>query len=128
MKCGLYKDEKKKKIVLAMSNGQVVYKGYRPDLDKELTYTMLAIHNKKTGKVRLIQTERWDVAPVLDEHVDNANDDEIDKTAALNKQFGSKKVRRRTEQYEKMKINLDNVKEQLEKTVSSKFLLHLTTY
>lgn len=121
MKCGLYTDEQKNKTVLAMSNGQVVYKGYRPDLSKEMTYTMLAIHNKKTGKVRLIQAERWDVAPVLDEHINNSPDDELDKTAALNKQFGSKKVKRRTEQYEKMKINVDNVKEQLEKTVSSEF-------
>ncbi|XP_031780208.1 uncharacterized protein LOC100117398 [Nasonia vitripennis] len=119
MKCGLYNDEKKKKTVLAMSNGQVVYKGYRPDLNKELTYTMLAIHNKKTGKVRLIQAERWDVAPVLDEHVDDTNDDNVDKTAELNKQFGSKRVKRRTEQYERMKVNVDNVKDQLEKTVSN---------
>lgn len=110
-----------------MSNGQVVYKGYRPDLSKELTYTMLAIHNKKTGKVRLIQAERWDVAPVLDEHVDDTNDDNVDKTAELNKQFGSKKVKRRTEQYERMKVNVDNVKEQLEKTVSSKFWISVSS-
>lgn len=122
MKCGLYSDDNKKKTVLAMSNGQVVYKGYRPDLNKELTYTMLAIHNKKTGKVRLIQAERWDVAPVLDQHLEDNNDDNIDQVVALNKQFGSKKAKRRTEQYEKMKINVDSVlKEQLEKTVSSEF-------
>ncbi|KAJ8672907.1 hypothetical protein QAD02_004168 [Eretmocerus hayati] len=119
MECGVFKDEKKNKTVLALSNGQVVYKGYRPDLGKELTYTMLAIHNKRTGKIKLVQAERWDVAPVLDEHIDNSNHDDIDKLAELNKQFGSKKVKRRTEQYERMKVNVDSVKEQLEQTVSN---------
>lgn len=123
MKCGIYHDEKVKKNVLAMSNGQMVYKGYRPDLSRELNCTLMAIHNKKTGKVRLVQTERWNVAPVLDKYVEDNDDDGIDKTAALNKQFGSKKMKRRTEQYEKMKINPENVKDQLELTVSSMYPL-----
>lgn len=125
MKCGLYHDKTKEKTILAMSNGQVVYKGYRPNLSKELTYTMLAIHNKKTGKVRLVQAERWDVAPVLDDHVDKSNEDGIDKMAELNKQFGSKKMKRRTEQYERMKVDVNNVKEQLEKSVASMYHLKI---
>jgi hypothetical protein len=121
MKVGLFNDKNNKKTVLALSNGQTVYKGYKPDLAKELVYTMLAIHNKKTGKVKLIQAERWDVAPVLDKHIDYTIDNATDQIIALNKQFGSKKVKRRTEQFEKMKINVETVKDQLEKTVSSKF-------
>lgn len=120
MSCGIYHDVKQDKTVLAMSNGHVVYRGYRPDMEKELTYTMLAIHNKRTGKIRLIQAERWQVAPVLDQQVSiDEGGDAIDKINMLNKQFGSKKSKRRTEQYEKMRVNIDSVKEQLEKTVSS---------
>ncbi|XP_014238209.1 uncharacterized protein LOC106659940 [Trichogramma pretiosum] len=117
MKCQLYNDEDKQKVVLAMTNGQVAYKGHRPDFKKELTYTMLAIHNKKTGKVRLVQAEHWDVAPVLDQLTNNNDDQNVDKNAELNKKFGSKKVKRRTEQHEKMKVNVEDIKEQLEKTV-----------
>lgn len=36
----------------------------------------------------------------------------------LNKQFGSKKAKRTTEQYERMKMNTENVAQVLEKTVA----------
>lgn len=124
MSSGLFYDQKKGKTLLALSNGQIVYRGYKPDTSQDLMRTMLVIRNRKTGKVRLVQAERWQVAPVLDKPVlDNVKGNEDDKIARLNKQFGSKKVKRRTEQYEKLKINVDTVKEQLEQTVSSKNLL-----
>ncbi|EGI70230.1 PREDICTED: uncharacterized protein LOC105149980 [Acromyrmex echinatior] len=118
--CGLYREQKDNKTVLALSNGHIVYKGNRPDCKKESTRTMLVLHNKKTGKVRLFEAERWEVAPVLEklDNEDNIND--VDhKITILNKQFGSKKIKRRTEQFEKLKVNVESVKEQLEKTVSN---------
>ncbi|XP_012273280.1 uncharacterized protein LOC105695866 isoform X2 [Orussus abietinus] len=118
MDCNLFYDERKKKTTLALSNGQVVYKGYKPNVDKELTYTMLAIHNKKTGKIRLVQAERWQVVPVLDTKLEIVEDTNTDKIAMLNKQFGSKRVKRRTEQFERMKVNVDSVKDRLEESVS----------
>lgn len=120
MKCGIFSDEKCGKTVLALSNGKIVYKGYRPDVEKEPMCTMLAICDKITGKIKLIQAERWDVAPVLNRSLDNSQYLDNDKIATLNKQFGSKKVKRRTELHEKMKITGESVKELLEKTVSSK--------
>lgn len=121
MDCGVYFDKKKQSTVLAMSNGKIVYKGYRPDFEKELTYTMLAIHSKRTGKIKLIQAERWEVAPVLDKQV------QIDETlsarekiGALNKQFGSKRIKRRTELHEKLRINISSAQDQLEKSVAGK--------
>lgn len=39
----------------------------------------------------------------------------------LNKNFGSKRAKRHTEQIERMKTNANVVKEQLEETVQSKF-------
>ncbi|XP_063973151.1 uncharacterized protein LOC135160492 [Diachasmimorpha longicaudata] len=119
MKSGVFYDEKAKKTLVAMSNGQVVYRGYRPDPAKELTYTMLAIHNKKTGKVRLVQAERWQVAPVLDREPERNNDLDGNRLMMLNRTFGSKKVKRRTEQYEKMKVNIEAAQEQLEETIAN---------
>lgn len=82
---------------------------------------MLVLHNKKTGKVRLFEAERWQVTPVLEKPDIEDNKDNVDeKIVTLNKQFGSKKVRRRTEQFERMKMDINSVKEQLENTVSSK--------
>lgn len=120
MSCGLFYDKKKQKTLLALSNGQIVYKGYKPNADKELTRTMLVLHNRKTGKVRLVQAERWQVNAVLEKpSIPNDGETPHDKIAMLNKQFGSKKMKRRTEQYERMKVNIDSVKEQLEQTVSN---------
>lgn len=105
---------------MALSNGQIVYKGYRPDVEKESTRTMLVLHNKKTGKVRLFEAERWQVTPVLEKPDFKDNKDNIDeKIVTLNKQFGSKKVKRRTEQLEKIKMDVNSIKEQVENTVSS---------
>lgn len=123
MQVGLFRDpQENNKTLLSMSNGQMVYKGYRPDQTKEHTYTMLAMRNKTTGKVKLIQAERWLLGPVLDKEANT--DDVLDKDRiihlnALNKQFGSKKAKRRTEQYEKMQVNAEDVKEDLEKSVAN---------
>lgn len=68
-----------------MSNDPMVYSGYRLDPSEQLNYTMLGIHNKKTRKIRLIQVEHWNVAPVLDKYIENNIDDEIDRAAALSK-------------------------------------------
>ncbi|KYN14092.1 PREDICTED: uncharacterized protein LOC108766111 [Trachymyrmex cornetzi] len=118
--CGLYREQKDNKTVLALSNGHIVYKGNRPDCKKESTRTMLVLHNKRTGKVRLFEAERWEVAPVLEKLDNQDNISDVDhKIMMLNKKFGSKKVKRRTEQFEKLKVNVENVKEQLEKAVSN---------
>ncbi|XP_015609823.1 uncharacterized protein LOC107274802 [Cephus cinctus] len=119
MECDIFYDESQKNRMLALSNGRIVYSGYRPDLNKEPMYTMLAIHNKRTGKVRLIQAERWQVSPILDSKNNTEDISRGDEVALLNKQFGSKRMKRRTEQYERMKVNVESVKEQLEKTVSN---------
>lgn len=123
MSCGLFYDQNKKKTMLALSNQQIVYRGYKPDTTQDLMRTMLVFHNKKTGKARLIQVERWQVTPILEKSAIKDNKEaEDEKIAMLNKQFGSKKVKRRTEQFERLKINVESIKEQLEQTVSSEEL------
>lgn len=123
MSSGLYYDHKRKKTTLALSNGQIVYRGYKPDMSADLMRTMLVLHNKRTGKIRMVQMERWHVTPVLNgAAVDDNIDKEENKIAMLNKQFGSKRVKRRTEQYERLQVDVETIKEQLEQTVSSKRL------
>ncbi|XP_078050199.1 uncharacterized protein LOC144476819 [Augochlora pura] len=118
MDCGLFYDPQKSRRTLALSNGQIVYRGYKPNTSQDLMRTMLVLHNKKTGKVRMVHVERWQMTPVLEKPViDNGSTTTVEKVTMLNKQFGSKKVKRRTEQLEKMKVNVDFVKEQLEQTV-----------
>ncbi|XP_003698360.1 uncharacterized protein LOC100870363 isoform X1 [Apis florea] len=120
MSCGLFYDQNKKKTMLALSNQQIVYRGYKPDTTQDLMRTMLVLHNKKTGKARLVQVERWQVTPILEKSAIKDNRQaEDEKIAMLNKQFGSKKVKRRTEQFERLKINVESIKEQLEQTVSN---------
>ncbi|KAK1128821.1 hypothetical protein K0M31_019965 [Melipona bicolor] len=120
MSCGLFYDQNKKKTVLALSNGEIVYRGYKPDTSEDPMCTMLVLHNKRTGKVRLVQIERWQVAPVLENPaVEDINSAVNDKIVTLNKEFGSKKAKRRIEQYEKLKVNVESVKEHLEQTVSN---------
>ncbi|KAI4494840.1 hypothetical protein M0804_001041 [Polistes exclamans] len=118
--CGLFHDKQKDKKLLAVSCRQMVYKGYKPDDKQQLMHTMLLLHNKRTGKVRLVEAERWSVNAVLDKQViDNNKNTSDEKIVLLNKQFGSKKAKRKTEQYERMKINVNAVKDDLEKTVSN---------
>ncbi|XP_015176579.1 PREDICTED: DNA-directed RNA polymerase I subunit RPA49-like isoform X2 [Polistes dominula] len=118
--CGLFHDKQKDKKLLAVSCRQMVYKGYKPDDKQQLMNTMLLLHNKRTGKVRLVEAERWSVNAVLDKQVlDNDKHTSDEKMVLLNKKFGSKKAKRKTEQYEKMKVNVDAVKDDLEKTVAN---------
>ncbi|XP_076753590.1 uncharacterized protein LOC143425032 [Xylocopa sonorina] len=120
MSCGLFYDQKKQNTMLALSNGQIVYRGYKPDTSQDLMRTMLVLHNRRTGKVRLVQVERWQVAPVLDKpSLEDNKGPEEHKVATLNKQFGSKKVKRRTEQFERLRVNVESVREELEQTVSN---------
>ncbi|CAD6217859.1 GSCOCG00011397001-RA-CDS [Cotesia congregata] len=116
MKCGLFYDEREKKSLLGISNNHVVYKGHRPK--NQLTYPMLAIHNKKTGKIKLIQAERWLVFPTTKKQLISNKNNEDNQNNLLNKEFGSKKVKRRTIQNSKMQVSIDAVQDQLAETVS----------
>lgn len=121
MSCGIFHDQKKNKTILALSNGQMVYKGYKPDSKEQLTRKMLLLYNKNTGKIRLIETKLWHVSPVFQKPVTEKNENSTeDKIATLNKQFGSKRVKRRTEEYEKFKKAVNTMKDQLEKSALSK--------
>uniref|UniRef100_A0A6M2DJV2 Putative dna-directed rna polymerase i subunit rpa49 n=1 Tax=Xenopsylla cheopis TaxID=163159 RepID=A0A6M2DJV2_XENCH len=83
------------------------------------TFTMLAIKNKKTNKIRLIEINKCNLAPILKDSLDMNLEHKSKKEmlSILNKTFGSKRTKRRTEIREHMAINVEEVKEQLEKTI-----------
>jgi len=129
MSCGLFHDETKDKTLLALSNEQITYKGYKPDSEKDSVRTMLVLHNKKTGKVRLVEAERWQVTPVLEMPINEENNmqnndikekDKKIEEVILNK-FKSKKSVRKSELFKNSKVNNDT-KEELEETVLGKNL------
>ncbi|XP_018573899.1 uncharacterized protein LOC108912953 [Anoplophora glabripennis] len=119
VKSSLYKSGDGKTVV-GVTNGNMLYTGVI-DTENDLYNNFLLVHNKNTGKVRLIQVDCCTVSPLLDKK-SNLMDVSIATTASsvseLNKQFGSKKTKRSTEQQERLKMNINTVKEQLEKTIT----------
>jgi len=129
MSCDLFHDETKNKTLLALSNGHTVYKGYKPNTENNSIRTMLVLHNKKTGKVRLIEAERWQVSTQIKTPINENNNmenhdmekkDEESEQIEL-KKFKSRKSLRNSELSKNIEFNND-VKKELEETISSKNL------
>lgn len=81
----------------------------------------LLIHDKTANEIELMQIDQVTVCPVTEKENQR---DIFSKTESsiseLNKQFGSKKTKRLTEQRERLTMNIEAVKDQLEATVSGK--------
>ncbi|KAJ8977976.1 hypothetical protein NQ317_008169 [Molorchus minor] len=118
LKSAVYKT-KDKKTVVGVANNNMIYTGI-VDNKNDLYNNFILIHNRKNGKVRLIQTDCCTVSPILEKNniLDISTKSANNSVSELNKQFGSKKTKRNTEQQERLKMNIDTVKEQLERTVS----------
>lgn len=93
--------------------------------DDDLYHNFIMLHNKTNGKVRLLQVDHTLASPKMNKK--NFSSSSIvsnteSSVSELHKQFGSKATKRLTEQRERLTMNIDAVKDQLEKTVSSKKL------
>ncbi|KAJ8925362.1 hypothetical protein NQ315_009192 [Exocentrus adspersus] len=121
LESSLYRSEDGKRIA-GVTNGSLLYTGLI-DTDNDLYNNFLLVHNKVTGKVRLIQVDCCTVSACLDKKNNNIMD--VSEASAsnsiteLNKQFGSKRSKRSTEQRERLNMDINTVKEQLEETVSN---------
>ncbi|RZB66621.1 DNA-directed RNA polymerase I subunit RPA49-like, partial [Asbolus verrucosus] len=119
LQAGVYKKSDNTTIVAAATN-EILYTGSINRDDDDSVNRFLLISNKKTGKVRLVPVDIAILAPQLNQKegdvVDNANANSLN---ILNKEFGSKRIKRITEQRERLKMNINDVKEQLEKTVEA---------
>lgn len=93
--------------------------------DDELYHNFIMIHDKMNGKVRLLQVDHCVASPKLNKKNFSSStvlSNTESTVSELHKQFGSKATKRLTEQRERLTMNIDAVKDQLEKTVSSKKL------
>lgn len=93
--------------------------------DDDLYHNFIMLHNKKNGKVRLLQVDHCVASPKMNKK--NFSSSSVvsnteSSVSELHKQFGSKATKRLTEQRERLTMNIDAVKDQLERTVSSKSL------
>ncbi|XP_044264258.1 DNA-directed RNA polymerase I subunit RPA49-like [Tribolium madens] len=106
--------------IVAIASPKLLYTGnVTRDKDQDLHKRFLVISNRRTGKVRLVAVDTVLLTPQFAQRssdttsVKNANS--VNK---LNKAFGSKKIKKITEQRERMTMNIDDVREQLEQTVA----------
>ncbi|CAH1960980.1 unnamed protein product [Acanthoscelides obtectus] len=130
LKTGMYKDKECREFV-SISSEKVLYTG---DVCSDEEYTsFIMVHNEENNTVKLIEVDHCSVAPQIykENSMLNYSMESMDKSVSeLNKQFGSKKAKRATEQRERMTMNIDAVKEQVEKTAESKDAktLHILLY
>ncbi|KAJ8934518.1 hypothetical protein NQ314_013301 [Rhamnusium bicolor] len=109
-----------KETVVAVTNCNMLYTGI-VDNENDLYNNFILVHNRKSGKVRLIQVDCCPVSPLLDKKsklMDTSVSKAENSMSELKKQFGSKKTKRSVEQQERLKMNISTVKEQLEKTIT----------
>lgn len=99
--------------------------------DDELYHNFIMVHNKLNGKIRLLQVDRCTVSPKLNKQNFSSSSVESNTGSSLselNKQFGSKATKRLTEQRERLTMNIDMVKDQLEKTVSGEYFMMIKNW
>ncbi|CAG9813628.1 unnamed protein product [Phaedon cochleariae] len=119
LESGIYEEKNGTKIV-GITTNKMLYTG--PLREDDLYNNFLLIHNKKKDKIEMVQIDCCIATPKL-----NKPSNLIQSTpllsremnvSELQKQFGSKKSKRVTEQRERLTMNIETVKEQLEKTVT----------
>lgn len=92
-----------------------------PLLNDEYYNSFLLMHNRTTNEIELMQIDQVTVCPVTQkENQINVLSKNESSLSELNKQFGSKRTKRLTEQRERLTMNIEAVKDQLIKTVSGK--------
>ncbi|KAG5882579.1 hypothetical protein JTB14_030128 [Gonioctena quinquepunctata] len=121
----LYETEDESKLV-GITTDKMLYTGTLAN--DELYNTFILIHNRKKNKIQLVQADHCTVSPRLNQKnlLTETTKLPLDNSISeLNKQFGSKKARRVTEQRQRLTMNIETVKEQLEKTVTGEHILFL---
>lgn len=123
-KVDLYEDERdgKRRTVSVYNEGEL-YEGNILQNENSLCHRFILLRDKKTKKVRLIETDQANVKKVFNDNIfeDNLANEKTDHQYTrndLSKKFGSKKSIRATELGQRMKINSEIIKNQLESTVA----------
>ncbi|XP_045782896.1 uncharacterized protein LOC123879297 [Maniola jurtina] len=117
--CIVLENSENKLQTVATVIDKLVYAG--EEKSEELTKTFILTRNKKTGKVRLIDSSVVDMKPILKMNSEPTQALLETSNLELSRKFGSKKQKKRMEQREKLKVNVETVTEQMQnvtKTIS----------
>lgn len=119
MNSALFKENGTGRKLIGISNGEMLYSG---EVTEDINYnSFLLVQNDESKELQLIQVDTCTVAPLLEitgSTTQTTTPVKNQSLADLRKQFGSKKAKRYTEQQERLTMNIENVKEHLEKTVA----------
>nr|CAD7452528.1 unnamed protein product [Timema tahoe] len=124
LRSGVYRDKNNaRKRVVAVATRSLLYTGVQAPWNSDMCRTFVGVRNKKTNKMRLLEAEYFQLSPAIT--LENCPipqpkgyviDTGDTKHAQLNKSFGSKNSKRRAEQQERTRMQLDNLKDQLNET------------
>lgn len=115
------KGKKTKNAIIAIEN--MVYVGQ--EKEDNVCRNLVVVRNRNTGVVRLVEVgnARLKASPESEQVTKTeevTSEDVTDKRYQLGEAFGSKRQKRMLEQSKKTKIDIDSMKEQLEKTINAK--------
>ncbi|GLH04482.1 Dna-directed rna polymerase i subunit rpa49-like protein [Gryllus bimaculatus] len=116
-RCGIFRKntESDKYIVAVHTSDNGVYMGTQPE--EEPYRTLLAVQDKGSNEIRLIEVDKVSFKPMS--IISSTNNQEEASVSALYKSFGSRVIKRKTEQKERMTINIETFSERLHGTASN---------
>ncbi|KAK7868037.1 hypothetical protein R5R35_007488 [Gryllus longicercus] len=116
-RCGIFRKntEVDKYIVAVHTSDNGVYMGTQPE--EEPYRTLLAVQDKGSNEIRLIEVDKVSFKPMS--IISSTNNQEEASVSALYKSFGSRVIKRKTEQKERMTINIETFSERLQGTASN---------
>ncbi|GJQ66593.1 hypothetical protein Trydic_g4569 [Trypoxylus dichotomus] len=125
LKCGLYTN-KEESLTANVASNKTVYSGniFRND---DLHNNFILIRNKKSGKCKLIMIDKALLSSVTKgkRKLDIDSIPKTKKITDLNRYFGSKRTKMITEQNERLKVDVENIKETLEQTAKETHIAEL---
>lgn len=101
-------NSQKKTVVTALDS--IIYSG--EEKGEELAKTFLVARNRKTNIVRIIEVNCAELKPITKVDLDRTQQMET-SNLELSRKFGSKRQKKKMEQKEKLKINIESVTDQM---------------
>ncbi|XP_022114103.2 DNA-directed RNA polymerase I subunit rpa49 [Pieris rapae] len=114
--CSLFTNEDNEKKTILTQLGDIIYTG--EEESESIGKTLLIARDRNTGKVRIIEAGHVELKPVLK---NDLNASQVLETSGLelSRKFGSKKQKKQMEQRERLKMNVETVTQQVEKTIAN---------
>lgn len=117
--CGIYNCNTTKKKVVAATTNEITYKGTLEEDEKNLCRILLAVRNKRTNKVRLVEVDQVELKPSFESRGILSETNAEDAFNNLYKSFGSKKIKRAIGQRNMQKFDIDAMEEQISQALEA---------